>query len=141
MLSYRSTGVHYFCQMLNMTVILDFFFSFFLPHSHHLFIYFHSFSHFVLGIRAASPGTEILSAVISTINGHNKVALKLCRAQAVLAGRLLPPAATEGKAAEFRFLPLFISCGSKDVWTNYSCLCVSSTFLTTSHLSFTSLRH
>lgn len=45
----------------------------------------------------ASPGIEILSAVISTINGHNKVALKLCRAKAVIGGQLQAHAIMEGK--------------------------------------------
>lgn len=46
----------------------------------------------------ASPGIEILSAVISTINSHNKVALKLCRAKAVIGGQLQAHAVMEGKA-------------------------------------------
>lgn len=67
-----------------------------------LLIFFFFFSVFLA--RAASPGIEILSPVISTINGHNKVALKLCRAKAIIGGQLQAHAVMEGKLRGCLFL-------------------------------------
>lgn len=102
MLSYRNTGEHCSCQMLKMAVILELGFQFLslacrtallFSGGQPLLIFF--FLCFLA--QTASPGIEILSAVISTINSHNKVALKLCRAEAIIGGQLQAHTIMEGK--------------------------------------------
>ena len=58
---------------------------------------------------AALPGTGVLSAVISTINGHNKVALMLCWALDVTEGQLQAHIIMEGKALGLHYLLLSLN--------------------------------